>query len=224
MPKRSIGRCSIVDYGGLFRLVVDRPGTADQVAKRFGMRAKAVRRLLRQMADLGLIVVSAWRWTRHRRVSTWQPVYSFEGPPAPRPAMRRVRLAPPGRDMRCFVVLLQALMLDAMTPEEAAAMAGLHAPCVVAMLREFSESLHVIYVYRWMRSIRPGGPPVPLYVFGIDMKSRPRPKPQALRAIRARVTEQRRQRLLNIRMLFITAGRQYPPDLTALRSKGAPTP
>lgn len=226
------GRRSVASYGELFRLVVDRPGTAHEIAARYdGMSPRSVSLLLRQMACGGLLLVTAWRWVEHAKYGIWVPVFGFEGPPAPLPdgarplnVKRRGRVVQRHlRDVHCFIVLMKALMVEALTPDEVAEIAGMYAPTLVGTLRDLSECCHVIYVHHWMRSIHPGGLPIPLYAFGIDMVSKPRPKPQALRAIWARSQDQRRQRLLNIRMLFITAGKQYPPDLTKQRSKGAMT-
>lgn len=211
---RVAGRCSLADYAALLRLVVDEAGTAFELAVRFGMGVDAVSAVLRRMTGMGLLNVCAWRRTDHGVFATWQPVFGFFGPPAPRPPGAR-DICVPGqrRDLDQFVRMVQATQISSATVVELAEWSGLSQGRARPLLRAMADELRLLYVSGWHRATPTSWPPMPAYSFGIDVRSRARPTAQALRAIFDKARQQRRRRRLSIEMTFLTAGKTYPPSI-----------
>ena len=181
-------------------MVVDCPGTTQELAQRFGVRVDALRPVLCTMRDFGLIVESSFQ-NRHL-------VWSTQGPPikrrrAPASATSHVSTA------AIFCRVAVALMGQASSRDEIVEWGEITRQCLRQVLNAMQD-LQLVFVEDWRRRIPSGGAPIPLFRFGIDKDSKRRPATVPLAVIHHRKREVRKRRAEAADMTFLTAGRVRP--------------
>lgn len=191
------------DYADLLSMVLDSPDTTLGLAKRFGMATNNMRRVLRELHALGLICVAAAHLPETVRGNGKpQAVWSMAGPPLADwqslIPIDRVRPA-----VRSFGIVVLALMTSGASAIDLADEHQLGARAARALMRRLT-TLRLAYIAEW----RPthGGPPVPIYRWGLRRRNAHRPAGRPASESWRRQHQIRQQRLAWVHMTFLTAG------------------
>ena len=214
MPR---GRCSRQGYADLLRLVIDEPGTCASLAQSFGMRTNRVGAILRVFREFGVAYPVAWQVSPNGRHAT--AVWGADADPAPHPFNKPAPhfKSSQRQDTRSFCQLVAALKSAPCSLEQIAADIDISERRASILMRHMLR-IRLVYVEAWGASKQSGWKPSPIYRYGIDCKSKPRPASLTaiMAAKRAQLAEARararaRSQVEALRMVFMTAGMPASP-------------
>lgn len=192
--KRAVqAKCRWTLYARIVATTMQTPSTAIALAERLGVTRNNMRKLLRRMADLGLVYVSAWERVGLRQMPA--QVYAYgDLPCAPMPLNKRNGLPSrhaivadsrplrPRIELLTFARIVKA-MSEPRTAEWLSEDSGAHRNAVYSLIR-FMRGLSLVHIGDWHQRSA-GGSPSAMYQMGAD-KDAPRPAVRSRREIEAR--------------------------------------